>query len=251
MTKMLNFTKHFNELILTLYYILISFTLTFLTSYVFTPQIVKILSIPFLKYIRTEDFDFIFTNIFELFNVYIILSFYTSILFTVPIILYYLYLFIKPGLFIYEKNTISFLLKTIACFVCFSILFTYYAILPCILSFLLNLDLMTNNSFVVLKMEAKLLEYIIFLFKLLFIYCFIVFQIPTIFVIFIYLKQPKQLFFYKKRRISVVVSLLIGCIFSSPDLFSLFLISLPLIFLFEIIAFAYILKDNYQYVVRL
>ena len=124
--------------------------------------------------------------------------------------------------------------------------FTYYVVFPCLLSFLLNLDLITRSNFIILKMETKLFEYISFFYKLLFLYCFIIFQIPALFIIFVYLKQPKQLLFYKKRRVFIVLCLIIGCILSSPDLISLFLISFPLIFFFELITFIYILKSNYK-----
>ena len=125
--------------------------------------------------------------------------------------------------------------------------FTYYIVFPCLLFFLLNLDLIIKSNYIILKMETKLFEYISFFYKLLFLYCFIIFQIPALFIIFIYLKQPKQSFFYKKRRFSIVLCLVIGCIFSSPDLISLFLISFPLIIFFELITFIYILKNNYKY----
>lgn len=245
---MFNFVNHFNELILVSYYIILSFVLTFLSSYFFAPQIIKILSRPFLDFIKTEDYDFIFTNVFEVFNTYIILAIYTSTLFSVPIIGYFLLMFIKPGLFKYEKEMISFSFKIIAFFTLFSICFTYYIVFPCLLSFLLNLDLITKSNFVVLKMETRLFEYINFFYKLLFLYCFVVFQIPALFVIFIYLKQPKQFLFYKKRRTIIVLCFIIGCIFSSPDLISLFLISFPLIFFFEFVIFVHILKTNYKYV---
>jgi sec-independent protein translocase protein TatC len=244
---MFNFVNHFNELILIAHYIILSFILTFFSSYFFAPQIIKILSTPFLKFVKTEDYDFIFTNIFEVFNTYIVLAMYTSILFSIPIAIYFFLLFIKPGLLKYEKKMILFSFKTISCFVLFSILLTYYVIFPCLLSFLLNLDLIIKNNFIVLKMETKLFEYIIFFYKLLFLYCFIVFQIPALFIIFVYIKQPKQFLFYKKRKACIILCLIIGCIFSSPDLISLFLISFPLIFFFELITFIYILKSNYNY----
>ncbi len=245
---MFNLVNHFNELILIIYYIILSFILTFFSSYFFAPQIIKILSAPFLDFIKTEDYDFIFTNIFEVFNTYIALAVYTSTLFSIPVTAYFFFTFIKSGLFEYEKKMILFSFKTTICFILFSILFTYYIIFPCLLSFLLNLDLITKNNFIVLKMETKLFEYISFFYKLLFLYCFVIFQIPALFVIFVYLRQPKQLLFYKKRRIIIVLCLVIGCTFSSPDLVSLFLISFPLIFFFELITFVYILKTNYKYV---
>lgn len=243
---MSNLTNHLNEFICTFFYILFSFCLTFLTSYIFAPQLIKVLSLPLSKYIKIGQYDFIFTNIFEVFDTYITLAFYNSLFLNLPLFLYLIYLFIKPGLFKYEKDFLVLILKTFSKFVFFSIIFTYYLVLPSILSFLLNLDLVINSSYVVLKMDTKLYDYVIFSCKLIFIYCFFIFQLPSVFIIFVYFQQPNLSFFYRKRRVFIVLSFIIGCIFSSPDLISLFIVSIPLIIFFECIVFTFILKDNYK-----
>nr|YP_009476733.1 tatC [Cryptomonas curvata]AVM81226.1 tatC [Cryptomonas curvata] len=228
------------------YYIFVSLFLTFVTSYFFAPQLIKILSLPLSKFIKTEDYDFIFTNIFEVFTTYVTLAFYGTIFLNFPLFLYFLYLFVRPGLFKYEKNLLTFMYKIFILFVLFSVFFTYYLILPFMLSFLLDFDLITNSSFIVLRMETRIYDYVIFFCNLTFLYCFFIFQIPTLFIIFVYFKQPNILFFYKKRRVFIVTSFIIGCLFSSPDLISLFIVSFPFIFFFECVVFICILKNNYE-----
>nr|YP_010577902.1 sec-independent protein translocase [Cryptomonas pyrenoidifera]UZP15122.1 sec-independent protein translocase [Cryptomonas pyrenoidifera] len=244
---MFNFTKHLKEFTSILSYICISFLLTFFTSYLFAPQIIKILSSPLSNYIKTEEYDFIFTNIFEVFSTYITIAFYSAIFLNIPLSLYLIYLFVKPGLFKYEKDFLILIFKTFIKFIFFSTFFTYYLVLPSILSFLLNIDLVINSSFIVLKMETKLYDYVVFFYNLIFLYCFIIFQIPSLLIIFVYIKQPHLISFYKKRRFFILISFIIGCIFSSPDLISLFIVSMPLIFFFECVIFVFILKDNYKH----
>jgi sec-independent protein translocase protein TatC len=243
---MINFATHAKELRLKLYYVIFSFFSTFITSYLFTPQLINLLSIPFLKFVKSEDSDFIFTNVFEVFNTYIMLAFYVSLFLNLPIIWYFLLSFIKPGLFVYEKLFLYYFSKTTIKFLILSFFFSYYVLFPCMLSFLLNLDVISNVDYVILKMQTKLYDYIIFICRFFFLYCFIIFQIPTLISIFVYFKQPKPSFFYAKRRFWILFSFVLGCLFSSPDVLSLFLVTVPLLFFFESIIFISILKTNYK-----
>ena len=95
-------------------------------------------------------------------------------------------------------------------------------------------------------METKIYEYIVFLCKSLFFYCFIIFQIPLLFFIFIYFKQPTFQYMIEKRKLWILFCLIVGCLFSSPDLLSLLIISVPLLLFFEMFIFFIILKYNYK-----
>jgi sec-independent protein translocase protein TatC len=243
---MLKFKAHFYELKLKFYYYSLSIFVSFFISFFFSPNLISILSYPFLKFVKTNDSDFIFTSIFEIFTTYYTLSFYICFFFNIPLGLYFILVFIKSGLFKYEKEIFFFFFKSFIYLISFSFLFTYYVIFPVLLVFLLNLDLITNTDFLFIKMETKIYEYIIFFCKSLFFYCFIFFQIPLIFLVFSYFKQPALQYMIDKRRIWIFLSLTVGCLFSSPDLLSLFVISIPFILFFEMFTFFLILKLNYK-----
>lgn len=243
---MLNFTVHFNELKLKLYYVLFSIILTFGVSFLFAPKIINILSLPFFKFVKSEDSDFIFTSIFEVFNCYMVISFYSTVFFSIPLICYLFFTFIKLGLYKYERLFIGSIIKTTIKFIVISFLFTYFVIFPYMLSFLLNLDLITTVDFLILKMSVKLYDYIVFICKLFYLYCFIIFQIPTLFFAIIYFKHPEPKFYFMKRKIWIAICLIVGCIFSSPDLISLLIISVPLFVFYEFILFISLLKTNYK-----
>ena len=136
--------------------------------------------------------------------------------------------------------------KVIMFFVCLSLVFTYYFIFPYLLSFLFSLDLLINTNFLILKIETKIYDYISFLCNFLLFYCFIIFQIPSLFCLVIYFTELNLFSIYNKRRLWILFSFIIGCIFSPPDLISLFVICLPLLFFFEFALFTYILRNNYK-----
>lgn len=242
---MLNFKFHLLEFKFKIYYLSFSFLITFIFSYLFAPNLINILSSPFLKFVNRDDSDFIFTNVFEVFSTYYTLAFYSSCFFNIPFGLYLILCFIKPGLFEYEKKILFSSFKFFIYSVSFSCLFTYYLILPLLLFFLLSLDLITDTNFIFIKMETKIYEYVIFVCNSIFLYCFVIFQIPVLFLIFIFFKRPTLHYLVSKRKIWILFCLIIGCVFSSPDLISLFVVSAPFLFFFEVFIFFIILKINY------
>jgi sec-independent protein translocase protein TatC len=243
---MLKFKTHFYELKLKFYYYFLSVFATFFISCFFAPNLISILSHPFLKFVKSDDSDFIFTSIFEIFTTYYTLSFYVCCFFNIPLGLYFNFAFIKSGLFKYEKEILFFFLKSFIYLFFFSLFFTYYVIFPVLLVFLLNLDLITNTNFLFIKMETKIYEYVIFFCKSLFFYCFILFQLPLVFLVFSYFKQPTFQYIVNKRRLWIFLCLIIGCLFSSPDLLSLFVVSSPFVLFFEMFIFFLALKRNYK-----
>lgn len=243
---MLNFKVHLYELKLKIYYYFFSVFMTFIISYIFAPNLINILSYPFLRFVTGDDFDFIFTSIFEVFATYYTLAFYCCFFFNIPLGLYFIIAFIKSGLFRYEKEILFFFFKFFICSVFFSSLFTYYIILPFLLVFLLTLDLITDTNFIFIKMETKIYDYIIFLCKSFLFYSFTIFQTPLFFLIFMYFKQPTPLYATNKRKFWIFFCLIISCLFSSPDLLSLFIVVIPLLLFFEMFIFFLFLKYNYK-----
>lgn len=244
---MLLFLIHLKELKIKFYYMSFCFLFTFVVSYSFIPQLINIISTFFINIFKTNNFDFVFISVFEVFSTYLVLSFFVSFFFCFPFILYILFTFIKSGLFLFEKQFLFYIIKTIVRFLIVSCFFCFFFLLPCFLYFLFDLNVVHSIEFIVLKSNVRLYDYSILICKSFFIYCYIVFQIPTFISIFIFLKQPKPLLFFKFRRFFFITSFFLGCFFSSSDLLSFFLVSLFLFFLFELFVFLSILKNKYLY----
>jgi sec-independent protein translocase protein TatC len=243
---MLNFKAHLLELKLKILYLIFSLFTTFLVSYCFSPNLIAVLSYYFFDFVKKGESDFVFNNIFEVFSTYCMLSLYTSCFFNLPLFLLLLFTFFKPGLFKYEKKILFFIFRLFIYLFLFSLFFIYFAVFPCMLFFFLNLDLITNTNFLFIKMEIKLYDFIEFLSKSVFFYCFVIFQIPNILVVLAYLNHYDINFVVNKRKFVFLISLIIGCLLSSPDLLSLLIISLPLFLFFELFLFFLTLRNNYK-----
>ena len=237
---------HFNELKFRTFYYIFGIFINFFVTYAHAPQIIKLITVPFFDFTKKKDFDFIFTTILEVFNTYISLSIYNSFFFSLPILYYFSYSFLKSGLYKFEKHILFKLLIFEKICIFISLIITYLIIYPNVLSFLLTLDMITEKNFIVLKMETKLFEYIEFTSKCFIFYYFFIFQLPLFMSIYIYNKKIKPNNLYKKRRSIILIFSIFSCIFSTPDIQSLLIILFLFLFLFEFIVFITILRFKYK-----
>jgi len=246
---MLSFLIHFKELKFKVFYIFFCFFNTFAICNFFIPRLANIISMPLSPFINTNNFDFAYNNIFEVFNLYIFLSLNITLFFIIPVLLYFIISFLQPGFYSYEKQLfynlfiISFRLLILSSFLCFVFL------IPCTLFFLFDINIISSSDFIILKSTINLYDYSIFVCRFLFIYSYVVFQIPTLMSIFILLKKPLSIFFFKLRRFWIILSFIFGCFFSSSDFASFFFVSLTLLIFFEIFSILSVLKIKYSYAV--
>lgn len=247
---MLNFLIHLKELKLRSYYVFFCFFNTYLLCYFFAPQIINLILLPLSFSIDNSDLDFIFSNIFEVFNTYIFLSLYGVLFCCIPIMLYSTFGFLKSGLFLFEKRNLLTLINTIVRFLLISYFVSCFFLIPYTLSFFFELEIVQNASFVILKSNISIFSYSVFICKTLFLYSFIIFQIPTVISIFVFINQPTASFFFRFRKSWLVISLLFGSFFSSSDYLSFFFISATLFFFFEIFAIILILRYRYSIFVK-
>ena len=95
-------------------------------------------------------------------------------------------------------------------------------------------------------MDIKLYDFVRFLSDFVFFYCFVVFQIPNILIVFAYVNLRDANSMVSKRKLIFLTSLIVGCLLSSPDLLSLLTVSLPFLLFFELFLFFLTLKNNYK-----
>lgn len=245
---MLSSLIHYKELKIRFYYASFCYINTFIFSYVFASQLIRILSKSFTLFVEDYNFDFIITNIFEALNTYIVLSFHVSFFFIIPILYYFLFSFLKPGLFSYEKQFLIYTFKILIIYLTASFSLCYYILIPCFLSFLLELTLINKTDLVVLKNNIVLYDFIIFTCEFFFTYCYFVFQIPTLISICIFFKQLNPISFFKVRRLYLILSLFFGSVLSSSEFLNFLFVSIILFMLFEVFALLSVFKNRYLYV---
>ncbi len=243
------------------FYVLIYFFFTWFCSYFFCNQFLYILTLPLKKVYLVNNpnafFHLIFTELTELFFVQTKLATYITFFFLFPIIFYQLWLFLKPGLYLFEKNIISFFVFLSFFLTLLSLFFTYFFILPSACKFFLSFD--STTGFVI-NLEAKMDKYLSFILNLFLLFYFF-FQIPIFFFLFFFL--PLSIFFnksllkhsffqsylIKKRKFFYFVLFFLlfflGLFFNSISFydFSYFFLFLVIIFFYELNLFFFILFD--------
>jgi len=229
--------NYFKELKFSFIYILISITLTTIIFYHYNYETLYIIAKPLIKsdYLPSS-FNFIFTDIFEAFKMYLFLSIFMGVHTNIPFIIWHIWKFLIKGLYNYEnKIFILFIASIILSFSIINILF-YYTIFPIIIDFLIQFE--NSNSFnpFNIQIQLKLKDY--FLIYIKFTYLFnLTFILPFI---TLFIKNTKWIYF---KKFIYLILLIIIAIITPPDIFSLVLFFLPTIIILELAHF--LKKINY------
>ncbi|MFC1490437.1 twin-arginine translocase subunit TatC [Candidatus Latescibacterota bacterium] len=167
------------------------------------------------------------TKLFEGIMMKLQMTFVMGILLALPVVFYFLWSFISPGLYKKEKRWILPLVfaSTICFFIGASI--AYFIIIPFILPMVI--DFMPENielKVTISDFVAKMLR-----FTLLF---GIIFELPMVSYILAKMGVLKHTFMSKNRRYAIVIIFIFGAIFTPPDYISQLTMALPLLVLYEI-----------------
>lgn len=222
----MTFTAHLEELRSRLVKCLIAIGIGFVGSYFFKEQFFQVLSRPLVKAMGDKG-TMIFTGIPEPFFVYLKVALVGGIFFTAPIIIYEIWAFVAPGLYVQEKryvvpfvffSSLLFLLGT---------LFAYYVVCPFGFRFLLGFAAHNIQPMLAIK------EYFSFSTKLLLAFGF-VFQLP-LFIVFLSkagIVTPETL--SRQRKYVILLIFAVAAFLTPPDVATQFMMAGPLLALFEI-----------------
>lgn len=232
-------TKYFLEVKSRFLIVLVTYFSTVSTTYLYKE--ILLFSIININY---TFYYFIFTNVTEIFSVYVDLIVFLSFQITILSFLYHCFLFFIPAFFQTEYLYIKGFMKIIFFCWIFSISLTSYLIIPLTWNFFLGFqELITNNSFNI-YFEAKLGEYFSFCMSLYYI-CGFYFQIfiLLLFILnFINTNNNRK----KLRKLYYFGFVLFSTLISPPDIVSQLLISLFLIALYEILLFWFVFKNYFN-----
>lgn len=160
--------------------------------------------------------------------IYVKCALILAILVTLPIAMYQIWLFVKPGLLEKEaRGTIYFIPVSFFLFLA-GISFSYFILFPLMLNFMSSI----NDSIGALETYG-MQQYFTFMFNLI-IPVGIVFELPVIilFLTKLGIITPDRL--RKMRKVSYFVLVVVGVSITPPDFISDFIIVVPLLLLFEI-----------------
>lgn len=177
---------------------------------------------------RTYGYRYVFISPQELLMQYFSVAMIGSVCATLPMLLYQLWAFIRPGL--KRKENLFFVLAVLfgLAFFAVGIYFAYRIMLPFMLEFLIKVNAGTE-----ITATISVQNYISFLLTVFLIFG-AVFELPVLSVLLTQLGLVKVAWMKKGRRAVIVFMFLLAAIITPPDIVSQIMVAIPMIGLYEL-----------------
>ena len=227
--------EHIGELLMRGLYVFLSIVITFCITYTYSLEVFYFLAKPLINLTMTEyDYSLIYTDMAEAFFTYVNISIYISLFIGSLVFIHQWCCFILPGLYPKEARFLLNAKKILYIFFVLSSLTTYFWIIPLIWEFFVNNETSNTSSTMNINFETKLTEYVYTLLKVFFaINC--VFFIPLTLLVFLKLKFISINLILECRKFAFTSSFILGALLSPPDIFSQFLLAIPLCMSYELV----------------
>ena len=222
----LPFLDHLKELRLRLIRSFIAVVVIFLPLVFFSNEIYELASSP-LQALMPENSSMIATQVASPFLSPLKLSFYLSLMISIPYFFSEMWRFIAPGLFKNEKKfALGLVLSSILLFY-LGILFAYFLVFPLIFGFFTSV---TPEGVKVMTDISSYLDFILSIF----LAFAIAFEIPVLIFLLNWagITSPESL--AEKRPYVIVGCFILGMLLTPPDVISQTLLAVPAWFLFEV-----------------
>lgn len=176
---------------------------------------------------ETYGYRYIYLSPQELLIEYLRISVLGAVICCVPLILYQVWAFARPGLEKGEKRMFGFsMIFGLICF-CIGILFAYKITVPFMLNFLIGLSSTTVQASISIEKYTSFLLTVFMIFG-------IIFEMPLLSVVLTNLGLIKPDLLKKIRKPAIVVSFILAAIITPPDIFSQIMVALPIILLYQV-----------------
>lgn len=190
---------------------------------------------------ESHSFYFIFTNVTEIFSVYVQLILFLSVQVVLIVFLYHCFNFLSLAMFDWEYNLVVTFLKLSFSVWCFSVISINCFLVPLTWSFFFSFQKLATDRYITLHFEAKLNEYLDFYMSLYYL-CVFYCQIFAIIIFFISFVNFSFAKIKRFRKLYYYIFVLLSTLLSPPDIISQVLISFLLIFTYEILIVTFIVK---------
>jgi sec-independent protein translocase protein TatC len=239
---------HLAELRNRLVYSILAWLVAASISYLMIADIMQWLTAPLAAaYASPESKRLIFTSLPEAFVTYIHLAMISGFFFAFPVIVWQLYRFIAPALYVRERRaTLPFLIAA-PCLFYMGGLLAYFYIFPAAWKFFVSFEILTNpmQGGLAVELEAKLSEYLSLISGIIIAFG-ISFQLPLVLLLLIKAKVVDVATLKRSRRYAIVGLLIVSAVLTPPDIISQIGLFVPLYALYESAIFAgkFVSKEN-------
>ncbi len=221
-----SFLGHLQELRSRIIRSLIVILVCFLGLIYFSNDIYLLLSQPLMSFLPSNS-SMIATEVASPFLTPLKLTFYASLLISMPFLLNQIWRFIAPGMYENEKS-LSFLLMLSSLLLFYlGILFTYFLVLPLVFSFF------TGSAPDGILIMTDISRYLDFVLSMMFAFSF-AFEIPIFIFLLIWSGISSSESLRSKRPYVIIGCFTIGMLITPPDVISQSLLAIPAWILFEL-----------------
>lgn len=220
------FISHLIELRDRLLRAVIAWIILFVCLFPFANELYTLLAEPMLAKLP-EGGQMIATEVVTPFFVPIKVAMMTAFLGALPVILYQVWAFIAPGLYVHEKKFIvPLVVASLLLFAC-GMAFAYFLVFPVVFGFIIGI---APAGVAVMTDINKYLDFVITMFM-----AFgLTFEVPIVVVALAYMGMVEIHQFKEARPYVIVGAFVIGAIFTPPDVVSQFMLAVPLWLLYEL-----------------
>ena len=216
--------EHLTELRKRLIVVVVAFILSLILGFFTARPVLHLVS----GYTLPENVEWNVFSFTDGFLIYFKCALVVAILITLPIFLYEIWAFIRPGLTEEEARATFFYIPWAFIFFLLGLSFSFFILFPMVLQFMAAI----NKSIGVTETYG-ISQYFTFLFNIVFSVS-IVFELPVVvlFLTRLGILTPEKL--KKMRKVSYFLLVIIGVSITPPDFVADLLVIIPLILLFEI-----------------
>jgi sec-independent protein translocase protein TatC len=216
----LTLVQHLEELRRRIIICLVAIFVCGIFCFFYSDKILAVLSKPIGK--------FVFIKPTEAFITRIKVAFYSGVFVSMPVIIYQIWKFVKPGLIEIERRTLSLVIPFSYLLFIAGVVFAFFVVLPTGMKFLLNYG--TEN----IQPMISISSYISFVMIFLLAFGFI-FQLPLVVLVLTKLGIITPKWLVKNRKYAILIIFIIaGIITPGPDIFSQFMMAIPTLLLYEV-----------------
>ncbi|WP_174732941.1 twin-arginine translocase subunit TatC [Mesobacillus harenae] len=218
--KELNLIDHLDELRKRLFISAVAFVIFFIAGFTYVKEI-------YSWFVRDLDVKLIVLGPSDIIWIYFMIATVIAIAGTIPVLALQIWMFVKPALKPFEKKlTIAYIPALFVLFLV-GLAFGYFVIFPTVLSFLIELggDMLATNF------TAE--KYFRFIMNMTLPFG-VLFELPVVVMFLTSLGIINPYVLQRIRKYAYFVLIIISVVISPPDFMSDVLVTIPLLFLYEI-----------------
>lgn len=225
--KKMTMMQHFSELRRRILWCALVFVVAFAAGWYLSPLMQMAFTAPLLNV--WSDGVLLYTGLSDGLMVRLSLAGLFALFVIVPVVLWHVWMFVRPGLKQGERNFIFPILILSPILFVLGACFAFYFLLPIVFKFFITLNQTSDVPNIMLPAVRDYLRFAIGMLKVF----GVAFQLPLVLVLLNRIGVLKKSLVIKSRRYAIVFIVLLAAVLTPPDVVSQILLAIPMWLLFE------------------